>query len=268
MDGVLGFFIWRTGTMSDLIVSEGGSSALSLHRAATDAASVCKQIVTATAQTIQGRKYVRCEGWQAISNAFGCVASAMDVRRVDGGFRATGQVRRMADGMVVAEAEGFVGDDEGTWAKRPEFARRAMAQTRAISRACRSAFAFVVVMMEAGLETCPAEEMVGIENDRGPIEYRPKPAPEGLERRAPRKTVVELVEKQAAQAAAPAANDAFPKALAAIGAATTLDDCDEIRRKIATSQKAGRLTADEERDLVSMIQAKAEAIIAAEGVET
>src|SRR3546814_8677098 len=34
-----------------------------------------------------------------------------------------------------------------------------MAQTRAISRACRSAFAHVVVMMKAGLETTPAEEI-------------------------------------------------------------------------------------------------------------
>jgi hypothetical protein len=34
-----------------------------------------------------------------------------------------------------------------------------MAQTRAISRACRSAFAFVVTMMDAGLETTPAEEV-------------------------------------------------------------------------------------------------------------
>jgi hypothetical protein len=60
---------------------------------------------------------------------------------------------------VICEAEGFVGDDERTWAKRDEYAKRAMAQTRAISRACRSAFAFVVTMMDAGLETTPAEEV-------------------------------------------------------------------------------------------------------------
>jgi hypothetical protein len=60
---------------------------------------------------------------------------------------------------VIAEAEGFVGDDERTWNKRDEYAKRAMAQTRAISRACRSAFAFVVTYMDAGLETTPAEEV-------------------------------------------------------------------------------------------------------------
>ena len=49
------------------------------------------------------------------------------------------------------------------WAKRPEFAKRAMAQTRGISRACRSAFSHVVTLMDAGLMTTPAEEMSGVE---------------------------------------------------------------------------------------------------------
>jgi hypothetical protein len=129
------------------------------QRQATEIASICKDIVTKTAQNIQGRKYVRVEGWQSIANAYGCVASAKDVERVDTGFRAIGQVRRMDTGAVICEAEGFVGDDERTWQKRDEYAKRAMAQTRAISRACRSAFAFIVTYMDAGLETTPAEEV-------------------------------------------------------------------------------------------------------------
>jgi len=138
------------------------TSAVASHRAATNAAGLCRDLVVKTAMKIQGRRYVQVEGWQAIANAFGCIASARDVERVEGGYRATGQVIRVADGKVLAEAEGFVGDDESTWAKRPVFARRAMAQTRAMSRACRSAFAFVVTLMDAGLETTPAEEMSGV----------------------------------------------------------------------------------------------------------
>lgn len=129
------------------------------QRQAREIASICKEIVTKTAQNIQGRKYVRVEGWQSIANAYGCVASAKDVERTETGFRAIGQVRRMDTGAVICEAEGFVGDDERTWAKRDEYAKRAMAQTRAISRACRSAFAFIVTYMDAGLETTPAEEV-------------------------------------------------------------------------------------------------------------
>lgn len=139
------------------------------YRMSTDAAGVCRDIVVATASTIQGRKFVSVEGWQAIAIAHGCTAGSRDVERVEGGVRAIGEIRRMSDGQVIATAEGFVGEDEPTWfggqfkgktlPRRPDYAIRAMAQTRAISRACRSAFAHVVVMMKANLETTPAAEV-------------------------------------------------------------------------------------------------------------
>lgn len=134
----------------------GGSE---LYRTSTDAAGLCKQIVLETAMEIQGKKYIRVDGWLSIAIAHGCFASAENVERIEGGYRAIGKIIRAADGQVLCTSEGFVGDDETTWAKRPVYARRAMAQTRAISRACRSAFAHVVVMMNAGLQTTPAEEV-------------------------------------------------------------------------------------------------------------
>jgi hypothetical protein len=134
-----------------------------VYRASTDAAGLCKEIVLKTAQNIQGRKYIKVEGWQAIAVAHGCAASADHVERVEddgmSGFRAVGIVRRMSDGAEIARAEGFLGDDETMWSKRPVYARRAMVQTRAISRACRSAFAHVVVLIDANLSTTPAEEV-------------------------------------------------------------------------------------------------------------
>lgn len=153
---------------NELITAQTNGPAL--FRASTDAAGLCKEIVVATAQNIQGRKYVRVEGWQAIAIAHGCAASSGEVTKTeDGGYSAIGTVRRMDTGAIVATAEGYVGADEATWfggvvngkklPKRPDYAIRAMAQTRAISRACRSAFAHVVVMMNAGLSTTPAEEV-------------------------------------------------------------------------------------------------------------
>lgn len=144
-----------------------------LYRASSDAAGLCRDIVVNTAKKIGDRKFVQVEGWQAIAIAHGCAASAQGVEKIDGGVRAIGEVRRMSDGALIAQAEGFVGEDEATWfggetisygkkkllPKRPDYAIRAMAQTRAISRACRSAFAHVVVMMNAGLSTTPAEEV-------------------------------------------------------------------------------------------------------------
>lgn len=144
------------------------------YRASTEAAEICKEIVLATSVTIQRRQYVPVEGWQAIAIAHGCAAASRDVERVDGGIKAVGEVRRMSDGQLISTAEGFVGEDEAVWfggqidnksyPKRAEYAIRAMAQTRAISRACRSAFAHVVVMMNKGLATTPAEEVYDAES--------------------------------------------------------------------------------------------------------
>lgn len=130
-----------------------------LMRRATDVAGVCKEIVKKTAVSIQNRKYVRIEGWQSIALAHGCILSARDVTELPSGWRAVGDVRRMDTGLVLASAEGFVGREERAWGQRDEYACRAMAQTRAMSRAARSAFAHVVVLMDSGLETTPAEEV-------------------------------------------------------------------------------------------------------------
>lgn len=149
-------------------------------RVATDVAGVCREIVKNTAISIQGRKYVRVEGWQSIATAYGCVAGARDVERVQGGVRAIGELRAILNGTLIATAEGFVGEDEPKWfgglqqvkdrtsetgfamrelPKRPDYAIRAMAQTRAISRVCRSAFAHVVVLIDKDMSTTPAEEI-------------------------------------------------------------------------------------------------------------
>lgn len=143
--------------MNDLSIQE--NNPIANIKKSTDVAGACKEIVTRTSIKIQNRKYVPVEGWMAIATAHGCNLSAADVRAIDGGISARGVVRRISDGRILGEAEGFVGDDEKTWSNRPLFARRAMAQTRAMSRAARSVFAHVVVLMDAGLETTPAEEM-------------------------------------------------------------------------------------------------------------
>jgi hypothetical protein len=171
-----------------------------LNRVSTEVAHVCKEIVTRTALNIQGRKYVRVEGWQSIATAHGCVASARDVQEVEGGVRAIGEIRRMADGVLLATAEGFVGEDGPVWyggttqtktgareyPPRPKYAIRAMAQTRAISRACRTCFAHIVVLMDAGLETTPAEEVPAEGFDDRAAKATPvTPAPAAQEAAAP-----------------------------------------------------------------------------------
>jgi hypothetical protein len=220
------------------------STALTSHRAATNAAGLCRELVVKTAMKIQGRRYVQVEGWQAIANAFGCVASARDVEKVEGGYRATGQVVRVSDGKVLAEAEGFVGDDEKTWASRPVFARRAMAQTRAMSRACRSAFAFVVTLMDAGLETTPAEEMTHVDaehsHSRPPSVVKVTPAPPVVP------------------------EDPMGKARLAVSRATTFEMLDAIRNLVDKRHAEGVFSEAAKDELVALIHHRAEMLIGSE----
>jgi len=220
------------------------STALTSHRAATNAAGLCRELVVKTAMKIQGRRYVQVEGWQAIANAFGCVASARDVEKVEGGYRATGQVVRVSDGKVLAEAEGFVGDDEKTWASRPVFARRAMAQTRAMSRACRSAFAFVVTLMDAGLETTPAEEMTHVDAEHS------HSRPPSVVKVTPVAPVVP--------------EDPMGKARLAVSRATTFEMLDAIRTLVDKRHAEGVFSEADKQELVALIHHKAEMLIGSE----
>ena len=243
--------------MTTALATTTDTTALASHRAATNAAGLCRELVVKTATKIQGRRYVQVEGWQAIANAFGCVASARNVEKVDGGYRATGQVIRVADGCVLAEAEGFVGDDETTWAKRPVFARRAMAQTRAMSRACRSAFAFVVTLMDAGLETTPAEEMTHVV-DAEPVKVRSKPHTPDV--RTTPADVAPLVTTSPQ-------DDPVGKAKLAIGRAKTIDELDALRRRIDERVNEGVLTSDQAGELIQLTIYRAE-MLAGEEVAT
>ena len=190
---------------------------------------------------IQGRRYVQVEGWQTIANAFGCVASAKNVQRIEGGFTAIGQIIRLADGVVIAEAEGYVGDDESTWSKRPVFARRAMAQTRAMSRACRSAFAVVVTLMDAGLETTPAEEMTHVVEERSVSIDRKNVAAKVVEVAA-----VPRIEEQPV-------NEVYSKAAATIERAKTVDRCEALRTMLDERLASNLLTNFEFDSLVAQL---------------
>lgn len=123
-------------------------------------AEACRAIVLQCSMQLQGKSYIKAEGWQALAAANGLSPRISVVEELDGGdIRAVCDLVRLSDGEIVASSEGYVGVDEPMWSRRPKYARRAMAQTRATSRACRSALAWVVPLLNAGLETTPAEEI-------------------------------------------------------------------------------------------------------------
>jgi len=111
--------------------------------------------------TIQGRKFVRVEGWTTLATMMGVMPRERSVLRLeDGGYEATVDLVRVSDGVVLTSASAECGSDERTWADRPRYARRSMAITRATSKACRIAFSWVMAL--AGYEVTPAEEMDGV----------------------------------------------------------------------------------------------------------
>jgi hypothetical protein len=68
--------------------------------------------------------------------------------------------KKASDSWSVLVARLAIKGDKGgkIHPRRYDYAIRAMAQTRGISRVCRSAFAHVVVLIDAELSTTPAEE--------------------------------------------------------------------------------------------------------------
>ena len=187
------------------------SGAIAFYDQATNVAGLCKNLALGKAIAIGGRRFLPVEVWTTIAVAHGCIAtikegSVQEVYR-DGklqGVRAVAQIKRQADGAILSEAEGFVGDDEVDWygshgqlvarwnkfkkieeqklvEKRADYAIRAMAQTRAVSRVCRTAFSHVVVMIDEKLSTVPYEEMANdsdvLDVQTVPEKSEPKTAP-------------------------------------------------------------------------------------------
>ena len=142
-----------------VILAEQEAPAGVMGRGAAVAAA-CRQIVLSTTMDLRGKKYIRAEGWQALAAANGLSPRISMVEEMQNGdIRAVCDLIRLSDGETVASSEGFVGTDEPMWQNRPRYARRGMAQTRATSRACRSALAWIVPLLDADLSTTPAEEM-------------------------------------------------------------------------------------------------------------
>ncbi len=224
-------------------------------------AEACKKIVLATTLMLPGeggkeKRYIRAEGWMALAAGMGLSPRISRIEVVDGqgSTSATCQLIRVYDGEVVAEAEGFVGSDELMWfggsvtkngrsgpytktyQKRPQFAIRAMAQTRAVSRACRTALAWVVPLMnQVGLVATPAEEM---EADQDQYEDYPQDRQVGMQRH----TVSESPQ-QPTDLATKAQLEALGVLLKQVG--TTPELLAEIKRRFGASSQMTSRQADE-----------------------
>ena len=131
-------------------------------------------------QRIGGRDHLLVEAWTTLGGMLGVHPIVMWTRPNETGDGYVARVEaHTLDGRVVGAAEAECSRAETTWAKRPPYALRSMAQTRATSRALRAPLGQIVTL--AGYEAAGVEE----------IPPTPPPAralaPEPVERKPPTK---------------------------------------------------------------------------------
>lgn len=116
---------------------------------------------------IKGKNYVNVEGWQFAGLSLGVVPiiTKVEPTLIDStgkvSYRAEVELRRLKDDKQVGFGVAICSPDERS-DRKDEYAIAAMAQTRAISRAYRNTFGWIMKM--AGYEVTPAEE-ADIEKD-------------------------------------------------------------------------------------------------------
>jgi hypothetical protein len=137
-----------------------GSPAQLVKQAAEVASALAGIIQTRELyKQIGNRKHVMVEGWTTCAAMMGCMARELSNEEKGGIYTAVVELVRMSDGMVLTRASAECGEEE-PWNDRPFYQRRSMATTRATGKACRLAFSWVMVL--AGYEATPSEEMDGV----------------------------------------------------------------------------------------------------------
>ena len=114
--------------------------------------------------TLQGKQYVQVAGATLIANAMGYAVREVEVKRVDfgggiSGWEATAEILDIETGQIIGRGSGIVTDDEKPWGTRPQFARRAMASTRAAGRALRLSLGHLFCYLGDKVASVTAEEM-------------------------------------------------------------------------------------------------------------
>jgi len=126
--------------------------------------ALSKQVTERYCITLQGRQYVQVAGATLIANAMGYAVREVEVRRVDfgggiSGWEATAEILDIETGTIIGRGSGIVTDDEKPWGSRPQFARRAMASTRAAGRALRLSLGHLFCYLGDRVASVTAEEM-------------------------------------------------------------------------------------------------------------
>ena len=126
--------------------------------------ALAPQITSRYCVALQGKQYVQVAGATLIANAMGYTVREVEVKRVDfgggvTGWEATCEILDLDTGTIIGRGSGIVTDDEKPWGSRPQFARRAMASTRAAGRALRLSMRHLFAYLGDKVATVTLEEM-------------------------------------------------------------------------------------------------------------
>ena len=134
-------------------------------RDASEKSKVLKNIVdqSGLSHNFGGAKnHLDFEAWCTVARFYGSapeVISSRPIFRDDKlfGYESRACLKDLKTGVQYACVESMTAVDEMNWKDKPEYAIRSMSETRAMSKACRTAYSFVAVL--AGYSPTPAEEM-------------------------------------------------------------------------------------------------------------
>ena len=129
------------GAITGLFALEGDEL---VDRAAKYAASLSKVLKQRNLiKRIGQNEYVEIGGWQTLGGMCKVYCSVEWTRPIDGGWEARA-VCHDVNGNQLAAAEAQCSEGESKWRGRDSFQIRSMAQTRAQSKAYRTALGFIV----------------------------------------------------------------------------------------------------------------------------
>jgi len=133
--------------------------------------------------SLQGKRYVTVAGATMIASACGYSVRETSSRYqpaqepLPGFWEVEAEVLDLETGQVVGRGKGLVADDEPAWSKRPIFAKRAMASTRAAGRALRLCIGHLFVALGPGVQSVTLEEMPNGEPPAAPQQSPPPAEP-------------------------------------------------------------------------------------------
>lgn len=127
---------------------------------------------------ISGREFVKIEGWSAVIALLGVFPDAVYCNRVDRkdneiAYEARVRLRHLS-GRLVGDGQGFASSLENKPWGKAEFSIKSMAQTRALGKACRLGFGWIMSL--AGYEATSLEELdtVAVEEKTFPGQVKEK----------------------------------------------------------------------------------------------